>query len=462
MASNLAAAQILKEPTKSRPDRIAIFLKKLSKGEEFDLLNGGTVKLKHTTHLESILRKAQKNRTGANVKELDKMPMATIPASRGPVFLKDLKKSPEFGGGGAGANTVVQECANALYSAARFKTKSSSFRYTDEALKAALDKTDFGSFTETTKLMSSELDAHWQESCMKTADALYSKYGTSGKIYHFHRQSSWVKALEKKFSDLNKKLDMDEKFSQINKWTPADIWMVEKGFVWTNINDILTLNQKLLEAIKEKSIIGVSLKLVAGNTARISEVNFTQKRPTVEYKGYSVDGRNNNFFGNTNVQVSFSVDDKIQYRTFGDESNPNYSGEITEAGGSARHGKIGLGEISKFYRELTRDSAPQYDSIKKALSSPSSREKFFRDFHKYAMAISNDSSLTDYKKFYERAANHENKLMFILSKYIGVYILYHLLQKQRTDKTIMSQFIAKCYLAASSQTPLSAPFIKVY
>jgi hypothetical protein len=461
MASNLAAAELLKEPTKSRPDRIETFLKKLSSGQAFDLLNGGQVKLKHTTHLEAILRKAQKNRGATNIKELDLMPMATIPAANGPVFLKNLKKSSEFGGGGAGANTAVQESANALYAAARFKTKSSSFQYTDETLEAALDRTDFGSFTETKKLLSSELDAHWQESCMKTADALYGKYGTSGKTYHFYRQNSWVKALEKKFSELNKKLD-DEKFSQINKWTPADIWMVEKGFTWTNINDILTLNQELLTAIKEKSIIGVSLKLVAGNTARISEVNFTKKRPTVDYKGYSVDGRNNNFFANTNVQVSFSVDDRIQYRTFGDESNPNYSGEITEAGGAARHGKIGLGEISKFYRELTRDSAPQYDSIKKALNSPSSREKFFRDFHKYAKAISNDSSLTDYKKFYERAANHEGKLMFIFSKYIGVYILYHLLQKQLSDKTIMSQFIAKCYLSASSQTPLSAPFIKVF
>lgn len=468
MASNLAARQLLKEPglgPGKRKDRIEVFLKKLAEGETFKTITGGQVKLKHTTHLESVLRRAQKDRRAANAKELDAMPLVTIPASAGPVYLRDLAKSTEFGGSGAGANTKVQESANALYTAARFSSRSSTFRYTDEALEKALSDVDLGTFQETEKLMSKSLSNEWQESCIKTANAIYAKYGTAGKRYTFHRGSSWVKKVEKTFSMLNKQLDEDDKFTQINKWTPADIWMVEDGFTFPVVKDILSFNQEILKAIKNKKAIGVSLKQVSAQSSKavIDEVNFTTKRPNVQYHSYSVDGRGNNFFSNTNVQVAFSVDGTVQYRTFGsDDDHPIYSGEIIIKGSAARHGKIGLGEISKFYRLLTRDTAPQYDTIRRALASPTSRDKFFRNWHRMALTLSSDSTISDYKKFYDRAANHPGKLLFIFSKYIGTYILYHLLQKQRSDKTIMTQFISKCYLAASSQTALSAPFIKVH
>jgi len=60
-------------------------------------------------------------------------------------------------------------------------------------LEKALSDVDLGTFQETEKLMSKSLSNEWQVSCIKTANAIYAKYGTAGKRYTFHRGSSWVK-----------------------------------------------------------------------------------------------------------------------------------------------------------------------------------------------------------------------------------------------------------------------------
>jgi len=48
----------------------------------------------------------------------------------------------------------------------------------------------------------------------------------------------------------------------------------------------LSFNQEILKAIKNKKAIGVSLKQVSAQSSKavIDEVNFTTKRPNVQYQ----------------------------------------------------------------------------------------------------------------------------------------------------------------------------------
>lgn len=462
--ANLSPTELLKEASGRRPDRVAVFLKKYQDQEPFTLDGGATVKLHPSKVIIQQLQQLVKvNSASRNTRQNQKMLGALVFQNHQKTkryHLNEFAKTSEFGGGGAGANTELNESSQAVYCAARWQAKNTSFRYTPDVIQEALDSNDVDISLRTPKDVVKKLPENWQVSSSLIAEKLYTEY--SNKKYTFHRGSSWVKKLEDHFKKLNKDLPQARQFSQVNKWTPADIWMVAKGkenaLDFRNIKDILQLNAELLRLAKSEDVIGVSLKFVS-HAPKFTKLNFTSVRPKIKFLSLNVDGGVGgaaDFFRNSNVSVEFSDDGEIRYRTFGTtERTPNFAGEI--AGEEAAQGKIGLGVLSKFYRIILGKAAPEYQDVLDGLK-PNNRKKFFGDFHKFAKTLSKDSAVSRMttSEFEKQVA--AKPALWIISKYIGCHIMYdiHLaVQKKRDD------FISATVLYASSQTELSAPFVKL-
>lgn len=477
--SNLAGKELLKPPGNKRPNRLEVFLQKYQgqgNARKFQLVAGGAAILKVTQSNVKMLKEAMKHLDDrAYAQKLDALCFvpdaptqgpAKVATSRSIIMLKDLAKTSEFGGSpaGAGEDTERNESAQAVYCAARWKAGKAATEavYSKSQLNDALSHVDIS--LQDTKKITETLPEPWQQSSSLIANTLYVKY--SNKRYTFHRGSDWVAAIAKRFKKLNDDLGIvlpSKKFSNINKWTPADIWMVAKGaenkLELDKMNSLAELNFKLLECANSGDILGVSLKFTSA-TPQLKKMNFDKsKTPNVKFRALSVDGGFSgkaDFFRNKAVDVEFSQDDDILYRTFLDQSN--FAGEIS--GKDARHGKIGLGELSKFFHQIIPSlRAPEYREVQERWKT-NKRRQFFTEFLKYAKKLSKDSTIANMdEKEFEKTASVKSK-DWILSKYIGCYILYHL-QTTSKGQSNMDEFVASCVLSASSQTELSAPFIKV-
>ena len=127
-----------------------------------------------------------------------------------------LTKSKTSGGSGAGADiTKLGESAQCVYAAAKFYNDGD---YSSESLlKSARG------FTETdeqdTKI-ANDLTGDWQESSVAIAERLFLEF--SGKNYTFYRGKDFMTKVENKFASLNR---IEREFTNINKWSPADIYM---------------------------------------------------------------------------------------------------------------------------------------------------------------------------------------------------------------------------------------------
>jgi len=112
--------------------------------------------------------------------------------------------------------------------------------------------------------ISESLSEDWIESSILIGNQLKKDLGT-GK-YIFHRGSGFVKEIEEKFKELNK-AEKPKPFSNINKWSPADIWAVKSGVIF-DFSQYSTLGEwtnELKELYDKKDLVGISLKKAKGS-----------------------------------------------------------------------------------------------------------------------------------------------------------------------------------------------------
>ena len=264
-----------------RPGRVDTFIKKMENGESFERVSGSPVVLKKDPAVYTALRS---NKVTSSISLQD--------ISGQPIKFNQLKKSKEFGGGGgsgAGSDsTALYESAQAVFAAARWLNKKGnnlpgemSF-YNDMIFEEASKSYDVTNTLDQIKT----LDDSWIQSSVKGAAKLYSLYRS--KKYTFHRQSAWVKSLEKHWDQLNK--NADRPFSDINKWSPADIYLVSdagKRVDLLKTTSLVELNNMLLSNYRSKDIIGVSLKKIT-NQATASGYNVGESKKIIKYEDYTL------------------------------------------------------------------------------------------------------------------------------------------------------------------------------
>lgn len=340
-------------------------------------------------------------------------------------------KTKGSGGSGAGADaTRLTESAQCIYCSCKWNKTP----YTQVNLKAAVSTAPTD---EKIQNILKKLDDSWIKSCSLVAETLHSKY--KGKKYYFHRGDSWVDTLENHWKELNKK---DQKFSNLNKWSPADIYMTTAAGRKLNITktkNIVELNSLLLKAYKSKDIIGVSLKKV-GNSVNFAEKNVTTKRITYEFEDYITGKRG--FFLSGDSYILYEGGE-IQFRRFG----TTWQGEIK--GKFANMGKISGGPIASILKdEFKINLIPQNQIVDRSEKNMKMFYQFYKDVETRPLS---------YKKFREEADVLD--LNWYISKIMSTQLMSIV---KNMSKAKRNQFVSSLLNYAGSESKLSAPYVKVY
>ena len=385
------------------------------------------------------------------VNEIDKsessFPVTKIPLKKG--VIKLIYKKGAGGGSGAGAAlTKLAESSQALYAALVFNVLGREMSIKDvtkenfsRAAGSAITDEKFDS-------MVNNLPDDWINSSIAGANALYRLYKGKGS-FTFHRGSKLVDAVEKTFTTINRQ---EGAFGNLNKWSPADIYMVGGGFNVGALQAEKTLkglNEKMFEFIQSNQLIGVSLKKITG-TGRISKKNFPtdKKLMTASYRGTStnldaMDGY---------IQWGSQTTEKIQFRSFGGEASlTGWQGEIK--GASANQGKISLGPINFI---LNRHGLPKLPtSLESASLARGNTDKHARDIAQMMVTYGTVKS-NEVEQVAEMIKQRSDKYRY--SKYLVMTLLTTI---TNAPAQIRDQVVQDFYLYASSQATYSAPYIKL-
>jgi hypothetical protein len=350
-----------------------------------------------------------------------------------------LAKPKKASGSGAGAAmTALAESAQCLYCAAVWYGNSD---FSVDGLRSVYKHTNV---TESLDKMANQLPADWQDAAMASAKKLHEKFGNMR--YKFHRGSSWVNALETKFKELNRK---EKQFSNVNKWSPADIYMVSaegEKEDFKGANSIVELNAIILKNLQDRTIVPVSLKKVSSDSVSLKYINFTNDKSTYEIKNPSYTIGKKGFFASKDVYMYF-VDGEIQFRGF---NVVDFQGEIK--GRFSAHGKIGGGVIKKVVNKTIGFEMEMATGVAKRLSKD--RDSFYKDFHKYYKAVV--SSPLDYNKFVAECMKKDEG--WHISKYLGTQMLYAI---KNSNKSKLEEIIGGLIGYAASESELSAAYVKV-
>ena len=264
------------------------------------------------------------------------------------------------GSGGGAEGTKTTECAQCVYAAAMFN---------GERLKVGdkLDPSLYGNYSskfeidESLKKIETDLTDSWIESSILVATAM--KKLLKGTNYTFHRGSPFVDSIESKFNELNSK-QKPKPFSNINKWSPADIYAVKGGFN-IDLNQYSNLGEftnELKELYDKKTLVGISLKKSKGNITVVENNTKGFIRRPVIYKGYD---KPRDFFNSKDMYMYLGTN-KMQLRTFSRHVG-GWQGEIK--GKSAAAGKIGGGVLESIMTKNSTLTKFKYNNVElKALA----------------------------------------------------------------------------------------------
>jgi len=410
-----------------REFRVDLFLRKYKTGEPFVLTTGKEVVLKYNPEIEKAIKSKDSKLAqsiGLETQDGDKL-----------AFGK-LAKTKEFGGGrgsgGGSDSTRATESAQCVYLTAIWKDANTDF--SPSAIQDAFRQTPTDASAD--EVMS--IPDEWIESSIATAKILKKALGK--KEYSFHRGSAWVDVLENKFKALNK---VEKTFSNVNKWTPADIYMVAKGaenkYDIEGAESIQYLNNELLKAYTARDIIGVSLKKVSGKP-RVSQVNY--KKPFKSPKFTSVSYGKRDFFKAKDGYIFGSGGFQMQFRTY-----PTFQCEII--GNKAKHGKVSHGGIDAALYAVTRDKTENRKQLEAFIKKD--RDAFLDKFYGfYDGAVDNPVDKETFKSNLEK-----KNVDWLVSKYYITSIFVMIKGREQ-------EFMSHLTRVAKSQSPMSAVHLKVY
>ena len=369
----------------------------------------------------------------------------------GTEFNFDQKKvrfiyKPQTGGGGSGAgaeDTTRNESAQAVYAAIAFgmgKTISNN----DVTMKTIQKYSNLFSIDGNVDDIRNNLPDEWIKSSVTGANALYGRFGRSGK-YTFHRGDATVNRINDAFERAKATEGVR---MNINKWNPSDIWMVKSDFDFKCIDEektLLGLNQCIQDELEHGKLIGISLKKMQSGASLSAKNVFTDMKFCKDYAGYEYSGKSIDGY------IKLSGGTKIQFRSFGAGLGlTGFQGEVK--GANANQGKIGLGPLNMILRAHGISQIPT-DAASKVRTDPDGV------FNEIAVGLKKYARLN--QKQIEELKENENIVTskFLYSK-LQVTQLINTLESIRTKK-VRDQLVEDIYLYASSQSRFSSAYYKL-
>ena len=165
----------------------------------------------------------------------------------------------------------------------------------------------------------------------------------------------------------------DPFFPDINKWNPADIWLVDNTtlskYDFNNVKGLPYFNELMLKAFEARDIIGVSLKKTSN--VKLQSINYRKPLPTPKFTKAVYAKRD--YFKSKDIYIFGAGGLEIQFRTF-----PAFQGEII--GKTAKHGKISgdggpTGPIGIVMKQVGAEPIPARKEITAMIRRE--RKKFF-------------------------------------------------------------------------------------
>ena len=309
--------------------RIEILINKITNNEPLELDKGGFFTV---TDKKEVLSQLQ------GKTKIDKAITLGIDEDGKTITTSELKKTSDFGGGGGmrgGSELTAQaESAQCIANAIRYSTGEITEKdITDEAIQNSKSKVEVTDFDSASNLL--KTNKGWLISSVSIANALASQY--PGSFIH-NRGSEWVQKLNNAVKPLLKEVGIQD----INKWNPADIWMVnpdEMNISWPN--NLGEINALLLEKFNEGKIIGVSLKKADKNvTLKVYNAGASEGKK-YEMKGVDVSP------SHAKAYVILDDGSKIEFRNF--SALTGFMGELGLK--KAAGGKVGYSIIKKAFAD---------------------------------------------------------------------------------------------------------------
>lgn len=437
--TTLSVGELLK-----REFRIPLFKQKILDGTPFTLDDGTSCIIKNNKNNNDIITKIENSEIKSNV---------VFDTDRGDIKLGMIVKTPEFGGGsgtgGGTENTTLAESAQACYCAVSFEYGDIK----DQAdFLAKIDKVK-SKFDVSASLqdIKSKLSETWINSSIYIANLMNNNRLFKGQKYVFHRGSSMVDMIEKKFTELNKLAGSP--FADINKWSPADIWCAKVGFDVESaikelkITSLFEFTDFIGEEFVKGNLIGVSLKKAINENPPFKIYNYGDEDKDVKYTDYTLN--TSNIF-NDSKDVYLNIVEhgekiKIQFRSF--NAVAGWQGEIK--GKTSAAGKVGGGPLAKIFERFNIKLVES----KYVISSLKNRdEKFSNEF--FTLMSKYYGNLD--KQIVKSEMFKPGNLDYVYSKFCSLDMLTKFLESDNKED-IVRNIIGY----AMSSTDLSAVFIKI-
>lgn len=401
------------------------------------------------------------------------IPLDPADASLGDKIRLDIKPVGSGSGGGSD-ETAKNESAQALFCALRWSRTSDLEKnnWSISDLQTVLSNCDINPASTWNNSLEDLLmvDPSWYDSHIKGANLIYKKINNTTKIYTFHRGSSLVKQIEDTFRECDKNNPGGKKFSDINKWTPADIWIVSNDFLTNGLSKLTAsktlqcLNQIIEEYFDSSDLIGISLKKIEngnGSWSVKNHKNLPKDVSQVSYKGIEGTFKSIDFY----LKWGTNNEDRIQFRDTSGKA-ASWQGEIK--GLSAAQGKIGGGVIDGYLKQLFNKELGVGNMSKHAAlknkTNPNNSSKNVRigvsqEIFNLSKTYKSSDLLNDFEDDPQTLADISREShSWRYSKYINLKLIEIL---QTLNKTQQDELVRAWYFYAASQSELSAVYAKV-
>ena len=465
------------DPTGVGTSRAAVLLDAIQKGTPLEFMKGGkyAVQVKDPKLIDLLKAAAdtldEKPHDNLNRAVSGKKVFKYI-TKNGTVDMKlsDLEKTARFGStkgsGGGAAGTALQESAAAWFSAVRFsRSKDLKYAPNDDEYKSVESIVDTDKSLKDIKAFLEEEPA-WVDSCMATANELYKKFGKGTKDkYKWYRGGKFVDMLNKQFKRINNSYDKPP-FSNLNKWTPADIWACECSVTedqLTASTNFASYNALLKEFIDNKILFGISLKKTTSSSITLKEINYSSSRPSASFKDIYAKS-----FDSLDVWMytQGKIPIEVQFRDTSGGTGLQWQGEAI--GSLAKHGKIGGGVYSGILEEVTGKALYRNINVyKSAARSGGLNKRLLKLAQKHEDIINGSKNPKKSSKFVAPKMTEEtidyhynrtrNKGQWVFSKYLGLLFADRMMDLSKDERDQVANLIA---LYATSQSKDSAPYLK--
>ena len=292
----------------------------------------------------------------------------------------------------------------------------------------------------------------WINSSIEGANRLYESIDKNVR-WTFHRGSKKVSIIESKFKELNRK---EKLFSNINKWSPADFYLVGSSMSnsdWKRLEDVATIkgmNQLMIEFINDNKLIGVSLKKIAKSAKPFKFYNVSKDRNAgdIKYAGTIIFKKDNNPLSAMDTFTIWKPGGRFEIQWRSDSGGPSgWKGEIQ--GTAANQGKISFGPMNKILQSFGLSEIPNYTNSPK-LNDVALIKEIYKDIQSIQkMNMSED-------EFVAQVKLKDDKWKY--AKFTGVKFA-KILESQ--SRIVRDRIVKEIYFYANSQSPDSGPYGKI-